>query len=108
MTDEDSDGEHKGFGLKLPELTDLIGDFEKDDEFLAKAKETTKAYKTDIKAKGLEEEPFYDIKNTKKEKASLLDANISMQRDEWTSRLMGMVEDVNETVKDSKNKQYLR
>ena len=108
VTDDDSDGEHKGFGLKLPELTDLSGDFEKDDEVVAKAKETTKSYKTEMKAKGLDVEPFYDIKNSKKEKASLLDANISMQRDEWTTRLMGMVEDVNETVKDSKNKQYLR
>ena len=82
VTDDDSDGEHKGFGLKLPELNDLIGDFEKDDEVVAKTKETTKTYKTEMKAKGLDVEPFYDIKNSKKEKASLLDANISMQRDE--------------------------
>jgi hypothetical protein len=31
-----------------------------------------------------------------------------MQREELGSRLMGMVEDVNEIVKDSKNKIYLR
>ena len=100
VTDDDSDGEHKGFGLKLPELADLIGDFEKDDEVVAKTKETSKTYKAEMKTKGLDIEPFYDIRNTQRERAGLLDANISMQREEWTSRLVGMVEDANETVKD--------
>lgn len=68
ITDDDSDGEHKGFGLKLPELTDLIGDFEKDDEVVTKNKEALKTVKTESKTKGLDLEPFYDIKNAKREK----------------------------------------
>ena len=32
-TDEDSD-DNLGFSMKMPELTDLLGDFEKDDDVL--------------------------------------------------------------------------
>ncbi len=107
-TDDDSDGEHKGFGLKVPELSDLINDFEKDDDFIAKTNETTKNYKHEQKVKGIDLETRYDIKSLKKDKVTHLEGNISIQRDEWGSRVMGMVEDVNEIIKDPKNKIYLR
>lgn len=40
-TDDDSDGEDKGFSMKIPELSDLIADFEKDDEVIVKRAEAT-------------------------------------------------------------------
>jgi hypothetical protein len=107
-TDEDSDGENKGFGMKIPDLGDLINEFEKEDEVLAKANEASKIYKNEIKVKGLELEKRYDIKDIKKDKVNHLDSNISMQRDEWGSKVIGTVEDMNEVIKDSKNKIYLR
>lgn len=65
--------------------------------------------KADNKAKGLEwVARDVEIKDEKKEKIAHLDLNISTQREEWASRLPGMLEDVNETIKDPKNKVYLR
>lgn len=84
-------------------------EFEKDDDSLFKAAEHIKAIKADHKAKGLEWNPRdIDIKDEKKDKIALLDQNISTQREEWNSRLPGMLEDINETIKDPKNKLYLR
>ena len=40
-TDEDSD-ENSGFALKIPELNELLNDFEKDDETLVKSAEAIK------------------------------------------------------------------
>lgn len=107
-TDEDSD-DGAGFSIKIPELGDLIGEFEKDDEALFKAAEVIKGVKADHKAKGMEYSAReVDIKDDKKDKTALFDANMSMQREEWTSRLPGMLEDINELIKDPKNKIYLR
>ena len=41
-TDEDSDGDAAGFSIKIPDLGDLINEFEKDDEALFKAADTIK------------------------------------------------------------------
>lgn len=107
-TDEDSD-EGAGFSIKIPELGDLIGEFEKDDEALFKAAEGIKAVKAEHKAKGMEfSAREVEIRDDKKDKTALLDANMTMQREEWTSRLPGMLEDINELIKDPKNKIYLR
>lgn len=35
-TDEDSDGETKGFSMKIPDITEFINEFEKDDEAIVK------------------------------------------------------------------------
>lgn len=108
LTDEESD-EETGFSIKIPELTDLLTEFEKDDDSLFKAAEAIKQVKADHKAKGLEwVSREVDIKDDKREKIAHLDANIATQREEWTSRLPGMLEDINETIKDPKNKLYLR
>lgn len=108
-TDEDSDGDAAGFSIKIPDLSDLINEFEKDDEVLFKAADTIKQYKADYKAKGLEfNAREIEIRDDKKDKQSLLDANMSTQREEWTSRLPGMLEDINEVIKDPKNKIYIR
>lgn len=53
-------------------------------------------------------DPRDDINDIKKEKIKHLDQNISIQREEWASKMPGMVEDINEVIKDPKNKIYLR
>lgn len=78
LTDEDSD-EGSGFAIKIPDLADLVVEFEKDDDTLFKAAEAVKQVKADNKAKGLEwSARDVDIKDDKKDKISHLDANISM------------------------------
>ena len=107
-TDEESD-EGAGFSIKIPELLDLIMEFEKDDDALFKAADIVKQVKADHKAKGLDlNAREVEIKDDKKDKIAHLDQNISTQREEWTSRLPGMLEDINEVIKDSKNKISLR
>lgn len=77
-TDEDSD-DGGGFSIKIPELGDLIGEFEKDDEALFKAAEVIKAAKAEHKAKGMEfNAREIDIKDEKKDKTAHFDANMSM------------------------------
>ena len=107
-TDEDSD-DGAGFSIKIPDLADLIVEFEKDDDAIFKVAEAVKQVKADNKAKGLEFNPRdVEIKDDKKDKIAHLDQNIATQRDEWTSRLPGILEDVNENLKDPKNRIYLR
>ena len=79
-TDEDSDGDAAGFSIKIPELNDLINEFEKDDDALFKAADTIKQVKADAKAKGIDITTMRDveIKDDKKDKISHLDANMSM------------------------------
>jgi hypothetical protein len=71
-TDEDSD-EGAGFSIKIPELGDLLSEFEKDDEALFKAAELVKGAKAELKAKGMDGTTYYnprdiDIKDDKKDK----------------------------------------
>ena len=108
-TDEESDGDAAGFSIKIPELADLINEFEKDDDALFKAADSIKQVKADNKAKGLEYNAReVEIRDEKKDRQQLLDGNIGAQREEWASRLPGMLEDINEVIKDPKNKLYLR
>ena len=77
-TDEDSDGDAAGFSIKIPDLSDLLNEFEKDDEALFKAADTIKQVKADQKAKGLElNAREVEIRDDKKDKITLLDSNIS-------------------------------
>ena len=77
-TDEDSDGDAAGFSIKIPDLSDLLNEFEKDDEALFKATDTIKQVKADHKAKGLElNAREVEIRDDKKDKVTLLDSNIS-------------------------------
>jgi hypothetical protein len=45
LTDEDSD-EVNDFEVKVPELTDILNEFEKEDEVIQKHIESTNEYKT--------------------------------------------------------------
>jgi hypothetical protein len=76
LTDEESD-DGNGFSIKIPELNDLITEFEKDDDTLFKTAESIKAAKADHKARGLDFIPRdLEIKDEKKDKQAHLDANI--------------------------------
>lgn len=78
-TDEDSDGDAAGFSIKIPDLSDLLNEFEKDDEALFKAADTIKQVKADHKSKGLElNAREVEIRDDKKDKITLLDSNITM------------------------------
>ena len=79
LTDDESD-DNQGFDLKVPELGELINQFEADDETLAKAEEAYKEHLTDLKARGFEKEVREEIKQTRMEKTELLDTNISAKR----------------------------
>jgi hypothetical protein len=67
----------KGLNMKLPDLADLIADFEKDDDVVKQASEAIKIYKAEMKVKGYEVEPRYDIKDVKNQKIAHLDTNIT-------------------------------
>jgi hypothetical protein len=41
-TDEESDGDAAGFSIKIPELGDLLNEFEKDDDALFKLADSVK------------------------------------------------------------------
>ena len=66
LTDDESD--EGTFELKVPELDDLIKEFETGDEKLAKEEEKFKEHLTDLKARGFEKELREEIKQTKIEK----------------------------------------
>ena len=106
LTDDESD--EGTFELKVPELDDLIKEFETGDEKLAKEEEKFKEHLTDLKARGFEKELREEIKQTKIEKTQLLDSNVTAQRAFYSSTLPGMLEDLNSVTVDPQNKNYLR
>ena len=75
LTDDESD--EGTFELKVPELDDLIKEFETGDEKLAKEEEKFKEHLADLKARGFEKELREEIKQTKIEKTQLLDSNVT-------------------------------
>lgn len=79
LTDEESD-EAADFEIKVPDLDELITEFEKSDEAIQQINESIKQHKVELISRGFETEARYDIKNKKGEKQQMLDDNISMQR----------------------------
>jgi len=77
LTDEDSD-EVNDFEVKVPELTDMLNEFEKEDEVIQKYIETTNLYKTGMVNKGFEPERRYEIKDRVADNKKLLNDNIIM------------------------------
>ena len=107
LTDDESD-DGKGFELKVPNLDELINQFEAPDETINKANESFKQHLVDLKQRGFEKEVREEIKQTKIDKKILLDANISAHRSFYEAALPSMVEDLNTVVKDPAKKIYLR
>lgn len=55
LTDDESD-EGNDFDLQIPDLDELVQEFEKDDDVIQKKQETFKETLASLKAKGLEKE----------------------------------------------------
>ena len=81
MTDEESD-EANDFEVKVPELDLLLQQFEGEDETILNLNQSHKAMVNDVKQRGFEPEVRHEIMNNKGDKMSLLDDNISKQRDQ--------------------------
>lgn len=81
LTDEESD-EAADFEVKVPELDDLLTQFEAEDETILLMNQGKKAYVKDLTTRGFEPEARYEITNKKGEQAQLLDSNISKQREQ--------------------------
>ena len=60
MTDDESD--EGTFELKVPDLDDMIKNFEEGDDTLAKEEEDFKAHLKDLKTRGFEKELGEEIK----------------------------------------------
>lgn len=67
LTDEESD-EAADFEIKVPDLDELITEFEKSDEAIQQINESIKQHKVELISRGFETEARYDIKNKKGEK----------------------------------------
>jgi hypothetical protein len=67
LTDEESD-EGADFEIKVPDLGELIQEFEQSDETIQKLNEGIKQHEVELKSRGFETESRYDITNKKGEK----------------------------------------
>jgi len=76
LTDEESD-EGADFEVKVPQLDDLLEQFEKGDGVIAQLDEKEKEFVKDEIANGFEPSKNHDIKDLKGEKVCMLDMNIS-------------------------------
>lgn len=107
LTDEESD-DAGDFELKMPDLDELINQFETVDDTLIEFKEKQKEQVSAIVNKGFEPQARHDILSIKEEKMEMLNSNINKQRQQQISILPGMIQDLNEVTSSSKNKVYLR
>ena len=107
LTDDESD-DAADFEIRVPELDQLIGQFEKEDEQILKFHEDQKKYATDLEIRGFEPEPRYQIVNQEADRIKLLNQNIEMQRQKQVALLPGMIQDLNEKITNTQNKVYLR
>lgn len=107
LTDEDTD-DAPDFSVNVPELQELISQFEDSDETVVNHKNTQKETLNLLKKTGFEPQPRQDIENKEKDRCTLLNSNIGMRRQQQVSLLPGMIQDLNEESIYSKNKMYLR
>lgn len=108
LTDEESEGDNQAFDLKMPDLGELINDFEKGDEVLATAEEELTTHFADLKTRGFEKGVREEVVQVRDQKTTMFQNNISSQRAQYASALPGMLEDLNEVVKKPSHKIYLR
>lgn len=80
LTDEESEGDNQAFDMKIPDLGELISEFEKGDEVLSTAEEELKQQFADLKALGFEKEVRQEILQVKEQKTTMFNDNISSQR----------------------------
>lgn len=107
LTDEESD-DGAGFELRIPALKDLIQEFEIGDEAIIARESDMKIYFTDLKARGFEKELRDEITLTKMTKSTLLNSNISQQREFYSAKMPSIIQELNTAIKAPQNKIYLR
>jgi len=87
-SDEDSDEEEE-FEIEVPNLFDLMNEFEKDDEIIHKMNANLEEKKKQAKLKGQKLGPLDEIHDTKEEHFNDLNDKISKTREEWMGNLNG-------------------
>lgn len=97
-SEEDSDDDVE-FDLKIPDLNDLINEFEKEDEVLHEIASKKDERARDAHAGCLKREPREDIIDFKSDKLALLNKNISVTRKDWEAKMPGRIQDLNEKIK---------
>lgn len=107
LTDDESD-DGNDFQIPVPDLGDLIKEFEMGDEVLQTEVEEFSAHLADLKQRGFEKELREEIKQEKENKTRLLDDNVSAHKKLLQSSLPGMVEDLNCVIVDKRNKLSLK
>ena len=105
LSDDESDA--ADFDIKVPDLQELINEFEKDDDVIHKGNEAMKQHFEGLRLKALEAEPRVEIKDRRADAKVMLDENISERRKMQGARLVSAVEDLNEVVKSVENKIYM-
>lgn len=84
LTDDESD-EGNDFDLQVPDLDELLQEFEKDDDVIQKKKEAFEETLASLKAKGLEKENRQEIESVRNDKIKMFDNNISSQRQQMST-----------------------
>lgn len=102
-SDDESD-EEIDFELEIPQLGDLINQFEKDDITLAKIEKDIQMKRDETKLKGFKLRETETVIDEKELKLKLLNDNIAKQREEWSSTLPSLIQGLNATIKDPLNK----
>jgi hypothetical protein len=80
LTDEDSD-DAKDFELKVPDLNELITQFEGEDDIIQNHYQGINDYAANEIKKGFVAQRRHDLKQFKGEKIAMLDKNITNQRE---------------------------
>eukprot|EP00347_Sterkiella_histriomuscorum_P018462 403345428 len=96
------------FTIKIPELRDLMNEFERDDDYLYKRQEDERHEINEKLSQGYELERRWYIKDEFGEKYKAFDDKITMCRDILNVKLPDMIQDVNQYINDPINKIYLR
>ena len=107
LTDEESD-DGAGFELKIPDLGDLITEFELGDDTLIASESDFKNHLSDLQNRGMLKEVREEIHLEKEVQSKLLNENMTMQRGLLNSRLPGMLGEINNTIRQPNSKIYLR
>ena len=107
LTDEESD-EANDFELKMPDLGELIDQFEKEDDIVQNHyKGIADAAAEEVK-RGFVPKRRHDLIQKKELAINMLDKNITNQREWQMSQVPGLISDLNEVIEKPQNKAYLR
>lgn len=107
LTDEESD-EANEFEVKVPSLTELIDQFENDDDVILKERADLKDFVRDETSRGFQPEVRYDIKDDKASKIKVLNENIAKQREQQATIMPGFTADLNEAIIGKANKIFIK